>query len=257
MSNKIHHAFGQIEASPGLKESTRQYVQQERERRLKSPVLVWRRVAAAICVILILCVGAGGYYIMEAPVSYVSIDVNPSIELTLNRFDRVVAVAAYNDDAEGIVNNLEVRGMLCDEAVDSIADSEGMQPYLNGENILVLTVASSSVTKRSALLSSLKRCHSYAENEGHGYSADVGLISEAHEHDMSFGKYEAYCILSEYDDTISVEDCHDMSMSEIHNRINEHGNCGNGCADTNTDGQENSGYHGTDGNGNGNGHCCH
>lgn len=251
--DKLYHAFGQIEASPELKEATRRYLQAEGSKRGRGPCAAWRRVAAVLCAVFILCVGGGGYYyIMKVPVSYVSIDVNPSIELTLNRFDRVIAVEAYNEDAGGIVDSLQVQGLSCNEAVDVIAESEGMQPYLNGENILVLTVASGSSTKRSALLNDLKGCHSYSENSGHGYSVDMGLVSEAHEHDMSFGKYEAYCILSEYDDTISVEDCHDMSMSEIHNRINEHESCNNGCSGSNAASQGMGGHHGS-----GYGHGCH
>lgn len=257
--DKMYHAFSQIEASPELKESTLRYLQEERGRRgAKSSSVQWRRAIAVICAVFIVCAGVGGYgyYMMQVPVSYVSIDVNPSIELTLNCFDRVIAVAAYNEDAEGIVGNLDVKGMLYDKAVDFIAETDAMQPYLDGENILVLTVASSNGAKCSSLLANLKKCRSYSENSGHGYSADVGLLSEAHEHDMSFGKYEAYCVLSEYDDTISVEDCHDMSMSEIHSRINEHESCSNGCSGAGMDAQGSGGHHGPDGD-NGNGHGCH
>lgn len=39
-------------------------------------------------------------------------------------------------------------------------------------------------------------------------------------HEMSFGKYRAYLELSEYDQNVTVEDCHGMTMGEIQNRIN-------------------------------------
>ena len=51
-----------------------------------------------------------GYSWVQRPVSYVSIDVNPSIELALNRFDRVVYAAAYNLEGEEILNGLSLKG---------------------------------------------------------------------------------------------------------------------------------------------------
>lgn len=44
-------------------------------------------------------------------------------------------------------------------------------------------------------------------------------MNEAHQHEMSFGKYRAFLELSQYDADITVEDCHRMSMGEIQNRI--------------------------------------
>lgn len=256
MSDKIYRAFSQIEASPGLKESTRQYLQAERDRReVRPPYMLWMRAMVVICVSLLICAGVGVGYIAETPVSYVSIDVNPSIELTLNCFDRVIAAAAYNEDAEEILDSLKVKGKLYSDAIDLIVESEAMQPYLSGENILVLTVASNSGSKDSALLAGVEKCHSYSENGGHSYSADADLISEAHEHDMSFGKYAAYCVLSEYDDTITAEDCHDMSMYEIHSRIGEHESCGSEHSESHMDGQ--GGGHDGTGTGHGNGHGSH
>ena len=37
--------------------------------------------------------------------------------------------------------------------------------------------------------------------------------------EMSFGKYRAYLELAEYDRSVTVEDCHGMSMGEIQDRI--------------------------------------
>lgn len=46
------------------------------------------------CRLCFLMAGAGGYTVYSRPVSYISIDVNPSIELAVNRFDRVVSAKA-------------------------------------------------------------------------------------------------------------------------------------------------------------------
>lgn len=53
-------------------------------------------------------VGAWAY---TTPYSYVSLDVNPSIEYTLNRFERVIDVKAVNDDGQVIINEIDIDGL--------------------------------------------------------------------------------------------------------------------------------------------------
>src|SRR5665647_1597296 len=51
--------------------------------------------AAAACFILVVGAGFLTYY---TPSTYVSFDVNPSIEYTVNMYDRVISVKGVNDD---------------------------------------------------------------------------------------------------------------------------------------------------------------
>ena len=51
------------------------------------------------------------------------------------------------------------------------------------------------------------------------YTSDEHCREEAHQYGMSFGKYRAYQELAEYEENITVEDCHGMTMEEIQNRI--------------------------------------
>ena len=55
-------------------------------------------IAASAAAFILLC-GTSAWAYMT-PYSYVSLDVNPSIEYSLNRFDRVLDVTAVNDDGE-------------------------------------------------------------------------------------------------------------------------------------------------------------
>lgn len=57
-------------------------------------------VAASAAAVIVLGVGTWAY---ASPYSYVSLDVNPSIEFTVNRFDRVLKVKAVNDDGEELL----------------------------------------------------------------------------------------------------------------------------------------------------------
>lgn len=62
-------------------------------------------VAAAACFML-LATGGAGYAAAVSPYSHVTLDVNPSIEYTLNRFDQVVSIDCMNDEGQEIVDNI-------------------------------------------------------------------------------------------------------------------------------------------------------
>jgi hypothetical protein len=62
-------------------------------------------IAASAAALVVFSVGSWAY---ASPYSYVSLDVNPSIEYTLNRFDRVLSVKAVNDDGEEILKEIDL-----------------------------------------------------------------------------------------------------------------------------------------------------
>jgi hypothetical protein len=68
----------------------------------KKPVRIAAWAAAAAAAVCLCAVGVWAY---TDPYAYVSLDVNPSIEYTLNRFERVLQVRAVNDDGEEAVEN--------------------------------------------------------------------------------------------------------------------------------------------------------
>ena len=60
------------------------------------------------------------------------------------------------------------------------------------------------------------------------YTSDLTCREEAHQYRMSFGKYRACLELSKYDESVTVEECHGMSMGEIEDRIETCKGHGNG-----------------------------
>ena len=223
LANKIQDAFDNIKADSQLKDSTKRFLAESRTRKTG----VWQRpafrraFAAACAMILLVMAGAGGYVWIQMPVSYVSIDVNPSIELALNRFDMVASVKAYNDEGRKIIEKLSLRGKNYVNAIDMLVESEDMKIYLTDQSELVFTVAADK-SRAKELRAGVESCSGHIECNSSSYSADISIVSEAHGHMVSVGRYNAYLELSQYDDSITVEDCQHMTMSEIHSRIEEH-----------------------------------
>ena len=80
-------------------------------------------ISAAVCLLSFMI---GGHWLYFTPTARISIDVNPSIELEINRFDKVVSVDAYNDDGRELADSLEIRFMGYKEAVNQILDDKGL-----------------------------------------------------------------------------------------------------------------------------------
>ncbi|MCI9143883.1 MAG: hypothetical protein HFH87_14925 [Lachnospiraceae bacterium] len=235
--NKIRDAFDCIKAGEELKASTRDFIYAARRKeqnhtdsrekfgRGKSvfdTYPVFRRALGAVCAVLLMFLGAGGYALLLEPVAYVSIDVNPSLELVLNRFDFVISATAYNEDGELVLENVSLKGKSYTDAIDLLVESDVMQPYLAGNSALTFTVAADNSRKEERLLSGINNCSGCRRHGGVSFSTDISTVNTAHESGLSLGKYAAYSILSGYDDSITTEDCHNMTMGEIHGLIESH-----------------------------------
>ena len=89
-------------------------------------------IAAAAAAIIIIGTGTWSY---TSPYSYVSLDVNPSIEYTVNRFDRVIKVTAVNDDGEKIIDSLtlgNLKNTTIEAAVTATVDQISDAGYFEG-----------------------------------------------------------------------------------------------------------------------------
>ena len=161
--------------------------------------------------------------------AFVDIDINPSIELQLNASDQVVAVDAMNDDGRSVIASLELEGLSYDEALAKLTQSEALAPYLDRDAYVQVSVASDSQQQEQELMSMSARQLAPLPCRGSCDAVSLELHEEAHAHGMGCGRYIAAVELSTLDPDITVEDCHDMSMREIRDRIDAcHGGASSG-----------------------------
>ena len=208
-----------IRATETMKQNTLRYLEAQRTRQKPSiyarkPYTILRYVMAVICVFLL--AGAGAYSVYNRPVSYISIDVNPSIEFAINRFDRVVSVKGYNMDGQDILQHVSLKNISYMQAIERLLQDTYYSQFLNQDSRLVVTVISEHA---DAMLEQIHESDSLQALGALTYSSDAACMNEAHKYEMSFGKYRAFLELSQYDTDVTVEDCRGMSMGEIQNRI--------------------------------------
>jgi len=93
----------------------------------------------------------GGFKGYTMPVGVVSLDVNPSIEYTINAFDRVLDITAVNDDAGKILANMDedaLRYRPVDEVVDATILALRENGYLTDATGNDVVIAASSYDTR-------------------------------------------------------------------------------------------------------------
>lgn len=209
--NKINEAFEGIKAEEELKKSTMEFIAQQRSRRLNPQKnIVKYSLAAAAVIIFTLALGI--YEMWFVPVTVVSIDVNPSLELRVNRLDRVLDAKAFNDDGTEILDSLSVTGKNYEQAIDTVLNDSEFSEYLNSDSLLTFTVASENDEE---IISRINRCLKNAGQQGVCIAASSDAVNEAHSLGLSLGKYQAYLEISQYDNTITPEDCRNMTMKEL------------------------------------------
>lgn len=170
-----------------------------------------RIAAIAACLALAACL-IGGVADFLRPMAYVGIDVNPSVELTLNRFDIVVGTHALNDDGQQALNEASCMWRPFDDAA---RDLDGAMRAITGEGAVVeVSIDCDNESRYAALAAQSNNCFG-CNGEAHCDRTNAEERQAAHNLGMGVAKYRAYQELQEAGVDISAEECASMSMREL------------------------------------------
>lgn len=230
--------------------------------RRRAPMGRWGAMAAALLLVL----GAGVFGTLYfAPYSLMSLDVNPSVELTLNRFDRVISMRAMNDEGEELLSLSGVKNKTAGEALDALLGGDYLAGYLGGDAVVTMTVQSDSLDRERTLLNLLdttaeeELCANYENIRVDCVGVDSDTVTQAHGHGVTAGKYLALMELKAADPTVDISQYTHCGIGEIRSEIDR---CHQNAGDTETGESEGEGcgygygygYGGGNGSGNGRHH---
>lgn len=122
----------------------------------KNGTLVRSLIAA--CLALVLVGGGGGAYYLQANAvaSVVSLDVNPSIEVKVNKSEKVIACSPLNEDAELVLSDMgggaDLKGTKLDVAVNAIVGALLKNGYLDSISSAILISVEDKDADRAARL---------------------------------------------------------------------------------------------------------
>ena len=202
MDDRIRAAFDAIHAEEALKEHTKAALA-ARQR----PAVRRRRLAPLLaCLALVVVLLGGGGWLWFTPTASVSVDINPSLELRLNRFSRVVAVEGANADGQALAQELDLRFLDCAAALEAILASDTVSALLAQDSALTIAVSGQDEAQCQDLLTQAQHCTAGQEN-AHCFSG------------LTLGKYRAYLALHDLDPTVTPEEVQNLTMAEIRDRI--------------------------------------
>ena len=194
-------------------------------------------VASAVCLALFFAgffVGAlsGSEENAYAQTS-VYLDVNPSLLITLDADEKVLACYGQNEDGKKVLGQMDLRGVELKTAINAIIGAMYVDGYLvEEENAILISVDGSSNADRflanitsdvnEVFVNSQMRCSIIAQD----VHADESLTKRANEHGISVGKMHLIDkMLEGYEqfDEMSVEELSQMSICQLnHIYVNNH-----------------------------------
>lgn len=183
-----------------------------------------RRIMAVVFTLIALSIiTTGGYALYNYPANYVSLDINPSVELATNVFDVVIKAEAVNEDAKTIVTNGKLKRAPIKEYLEAFISESAERGYFSDDGSTVVVVAAISKSEAKALQlqeesehaiqNALKTSHKdaiiYAD------CMDFGVRAKARELGVTSGKYKLLEILRELDAELSIMQYRSADIRDI------------------------------------------
>jgi hypothetical protein len=238
MKAMIKSALNQIKTEEKLKNTThtfleKSYIKNQQHHDIylkKGGGFRMKKLVFAACAFVLICgLSIGGYAYYKTPVSYLSLDINPSIELGVNAFGKVVSATSYNMDGSTVLKDQSVSNCTVKDAVQLLVQSAAKNGFINsdGSTVISLTVE----TNNSGTASSME------ENAGQGaqdaiqsagtaavvYKTSVALDrrNEACKLGITPGKLNLIQKLQALDPSATVKEYKDAKVTDIMKKIVE------------------------------------
>lgn len=195
---------------------------------LNNPVLArrfkpMRYFAIAGIFVLIIC--SVLFYQLLKPSSvfaYVDIDINPSLELSIDKKANVINVKALNSDAAGLIKNTNLKNKSLTSAVRIIIEeshSKGfIQPDTKNAVLISASIKSGNEKVLDAIVSELQKTDFKAGAKS--IKAEIIKVeptkrSEAVKNNISMGRYKLYKEISNSDGNIDIQKAKTEGISKI------------------------------------------
>lgn len=183
-------------------------------------------IGASAAAVIALAAGigfAGNQYFSVATV--IGIDVNPSIELRVNKNDTVVKALALNSDAEIILDEMKLKGVDCDVAVNALIGSMLRHGYIDElKNSILISVdnpdAQKSAELEERLINEINSILSGSSVEpavmAQSVSDDASIKSLAEQYGISVGKATLIQKICNADPTKTFESLAGLSVNDLY-----------------------------------------
>lgn len=163
---------------------------------------------------------------VEDAAAFITLDMNPSIELALDENDIVLAATGINEDGVAVVegmaaSHVSLEGLPAQEALETLTACPVFTSYLQDDSYMALTVVCPNDRQRERILSATQRCLQGLPCQGSCYTATLAERTEAAEAGMGIQRYRCAQELLALDESLTWDDCKGMTMRELRDRLAE------------------------------------
>ena len=218
--------FQQIASAPVQKLPEEDYIVKShtKEKRSISKLHALYTACTSIAILFAICFGlTHSYYSVD---SIVAIDVNPSVEISLNKSYKVLSVRANNEDGEKLIQNKDFKKKDFDDVVTELTVSLSSEGYIDKDkNSILVSVSNSNEVKaeevKSRVVTDIKTTLNKQEIEPVIYNQSISdshtkeLEDLAKKHHISFGKMQLINSLMEEDPSLTIEELASLPIQEI------------------------------------------
>jgi hypothetical protein len=98
----------------------------------ETPFFKYASAAASLLLVLLSGTASYAYY---TPTASVVVDINPSIELKVNRWDRILKTVPLNSDGEKVLSSLDIKNKALSDGLDMIVEEAKKDNFINDSYI--------------------------------------------------------------------------------------------------------------------------
>ncbi|MDW7740627.1 MAG: hypothetical protein SCJ97_11345 [Bacillota bacterium] len=182
---------------------------------------------STIAACLVLAIGGYGYY--STPVSFISFDINPSIELGINAFNRVVSAEGINEDGEMLLEHFKVANLSPADAAETFVREAASSGYIAGDGSTVIAINAQAASEEKSLQLQTVisgRVETLLDDMDTDaiVFADTGTLEqrkEARKMGISAGKYKMLSYMNTLDPAITIEQYRHRHFPELIEEANQ------------------------------------
>ena len=184
---------------------------------------VRRSLSLAAC-LAVVCLAGAGYHLYFTPASYIYLDINPSVRLDLNCFERVIDVVPLNEDAETLLADSTIGKGKVSDCMSAIVSACREQNYLNEDNTDVEVSVRTDNARLETVVEDTSSAIQQENLEVSVYQMDESENESAIEHHISAKRLRAVRAYTEqFGGTLeeNLQQLQGLSSDEIYQKIRE------------------------------------
>ncbi|MGI6326551.1 MAG: PepSY domain-containing protein [Saccharofermentanales bacterium] len=187
----------------------------------------WTKTLSRIAAVLVLvAVGISGYFVYGAQAvdSVISFEVNPNLEIKINKNEKVLDVIPLNDEARDVIGNMKFKNTDLEMAVNALIGSMLKNGYINDmQNSILVSVENKNEAKRTELgqrlraeiMALLKAGSIDGAVLSQSLSDDDDVKTVATENEITRGKAQIILQLVSENPKYTVEELAKLSINEL------------------------------------------